>query len=259
MTNPYEDEEYAKKYSGWHNGNHGRYLEKLEKLYKTPYEKEYSEIYNRIYLLDETHLQHTQYEINLIETLCKNKQSWLDVACGTGYHLDNVKSDVLKFGVDRSPDMITYAKENTDSSIEYICSDINDFAPDITFDLVTFLWMGYVHQPSLTSVLNTIYAASEKVSKSGNFLMTFCDPLYIFENSPSKGVFCGRGDINFDGLIWSYSDEVNEIQYENLIAPNKFRILDILSSNYTDVEEVVYTKANEEYWKKSAFLFRGKK
>ena len=64
-------------------------LGKMEKLYKTPYEKEYSEIYNDIYLLDETHLQHTQYEINLIETLCKDKQSWLDVACGTGYHLNN--------------------------------------------------------------------------------------------------------------------------------------------------------------------------
>jgi len=234
-------------------------LGKIKKLYKTPYEKEYSEIYNDIYLLDETHLQHTQYEINLIETLCKDKQSWLDVACGTGYHLNNVQSDVLKFGVDRSPNMIRYAKENTDSTIGYVVSDINNFVLDIPFDLVTFLWMGYVHQPSLTSVLNTIYAASEKVSKGGYFLMTFCDPLYIFENSPAKEVFCGRGNINFDGLIWSYSDEVNKIQYENLIAPNKFKILDTLSSSYTDIEEVVYTKANEKYWKKSAFLFKGKK
>jgi len=234
-------------------------LGKMEKLYKTPYEKEYSEIYNDIYLLDETHLQHTQYEINLIETLCKDKQSWLDVACGTGYHLNTVQSDVLKFGVDRSPNMIRYARENTDSTIGYVVSDINNFVLDIPFDLVTFLWMGYVHQPSLTSVLNTIYAASEKVSKGGYFLMTFCDPLYIFENSPAKEVFCGRGNINFDGLIWSYSDEVNKIQYENLIAPNKFKILDTLSSSYTDIEEVVYTKANEKYWKKSAFLFKGKK
>jgi len=234
-------------------------LGKIKKLYKTPYEKEYSEIYNDIYLLDETHLQHTQYEINLIETLCKDKQSWLDVACGTGYHLNNVQSDVLKFGVDRSPNMIRYARENTDSTIGYVVSDINNFVLDIPFDLVTFLWMGYVHQPSLTSVLNTIYAASEKVSKGGYFLMTFCDPLYIFENSPAKEVFCGRGNINFDGLIWSYSDEVNKIQYENLIAPNKFKILDTLSSSYTDIEEVVYTKANEKYWKKSAFLFKGKK
>ena len=230
----------------------------MEKLYKTPYEKEYSEIYNDIYLLDETHLQHTQYEINLIETLCKDKQSWLDVACGTGYHLNNVQSDVLKFGVDRSPNMIRYAKENTDSTIGYVVSDINNFVLDIFFDLVTFLWMGYVHQPSLTSVLNTIYAASEKVSKGGYFLMTFCDPLYIFENSPAKEVFCGRGNINFDGLIWSYSDEINKIQYENLIAPNKFKILNTLSSSYTDIEEIVYTKANEKYWKKSAFLFKEK-
>ena len=233
-------------------------LEKMEKLYKTPYKKEYSEIYNDIYLLDKTHLQHTQYEIDLIEYLCKDKQSWLDIACGTGYHLDNVKSNVEKFGVDRSYDMIAYAKANTASNIKYTTSDINSFVPNITFNVVTFLWMGYVHQPSLSKVLDTINIASEKTSKDGHFLMTFCDPLYVFENSPDKGIYCGRGNINFDGLIWSYSDEINKIQYKNLIAPNKFKILEMLSDKYINVEELVYPKNNDMYWKKSAFLFKEK-
>ena len=209
----------------------------MEKLYKTPYKKEYSEIYNDIYLLDKTHLQHTQYEINLIEYLCKDKQSWLDIACGTGYHLDNVKSNVEKFGVDRSYDMIAYAKANTASNIKYTTSDINSFVPNVTFNVVTFLWMGYVHQPSLSKVLDTINIASEKTSKDGHFLMTFCDPLYVFENSP---------------------DKINKIQYENLIAPNKFKILEMLSDKYINVEELVYPKNNDMYWKKSAFLFKEK-
>lgn len=229
------------------------------KLYKEPYTKEYSEKYNHLYLLDEINKQHTDFELSFLEILLQDKESWLDVACGTGYHLDSVKADVEKYGVDRSSGMISYAKKNTSKSISYKTGDIKRVKLDKSFDLVSFLWMGYVHSKSVEDALSTLEKASDKVATGGKFLMSFCDPMYIFESVKEKVNMYNRGNMSFDGILWSYQDDVNKVEYKNLVAPNRFKIIEKLLPSYSKVAEIVYPKQNELYWKRSALLFEGKK
>lgn len=231
----------------------------MEKSYSPPYIKEYAKKYNSLYLLDDTHFQHTEYELNIIRGILKNKKSWLDVACGTGYHLDNINLNIKKCGIDRSSAMIDYAKENTDNTIEYHVSDVKDFKYPSLFDLVTFLWIGYVHSKSVPEAVDVLVSASKQVDSNGSFLVTFCDPMYIFERVSEKEKFLDRGYMYLDGVVWSYKDDVNKFSYQNLIAPNRFKILDAISSSYDSVTELVYPKQNNNYWKKSALLFKGKK
>lgn len=228
-------------------------------MYNKPYTKSYAEKYNNLYLLDQSHHQHTEYEIALVEYLLAEKESWLDVACGTGYHLNTVRSPVRKVGIDRSADMIEYATESSNGNIEYFVSDIKQSDLAEVFDLVTFFWIGYVHSNSVKDAVDTLEAASNRVDTGGSFLMTFCDPMYIMESNPEKSNFLGRGPMTLDGVVWSYRDDINKLEYSDMVAPNRFKITDRLSSQYERVDELVYPQKNDTYWKKSALLFRGKK
>lgn len=230
----------------------------MEKLYSKPYTQEYANKYNNLYLLDDSHYQHTKFEIEIIEQLLNNKKNWLDVACGTGYHLDTVTSNVEKHGIDRSKDMINYAKETTNKDIQYIVGDIKKTKIKKRYDLVTFLWIGYVHSKSVDDAVNSLYCSSTRVNKGGNFLLTFCDPMYLFESFDQKQNFLNRGDMTFDGVVWSYKDDVNKLEYKNLVAPNRFKVLEKILPDYNDVMELVYPQENDMYWKKSALLFTGK-
>lgn len=232
---------------------------KTEKSYSKPYTKEYADIYNNLYLLDETHYQHTKFEINIIENLLQNKTNWLDVACGTGYHLNTVVSDVEKHGIDRSKDMINYAKKTTNKNIKYLVGDIKKIKHNTLYDLVTFLWIGYVHSKSVDDAVNSLYCSSNRVNKEGNFLLTFCDPMYLFETFEDRQNFLNRGDMTFDGVVWSYKDDVNKLEYKNLVAPNRFKIIEKILPDYTEVVEMVYPQENNMYWKKSALLFVNKR
>lgn len=231
----------------------------MEKSYSKPYTRAYAEKYNNLYLLDEAHYQHTQYEIQLIEKLLSKKESWLDVACGTGYHLNNAADSVRKAGIDRSVDMIEYARNNSNKDIEYFVGDIKESTITDSFDLVTFLWIGYVHSNSVEDAVDTLDAASSKVSEGGSFLMTFCDPMYILESHDERGNFLGRGDMTLDGVVWSYRDDINKLEYKNLIAPNRFKITERILPDYNHVVELVYPQKNSMYWKKSALLFTKKR
>lgn len=231
----------------------------MEKSYSKPYTEAYAEKYNNLYLLDEPHHQHTKFEIEVIESLLQDKKSWLDVACGTGYHLDTVKSDVEKTGIDRSEDMINYAKSNTNEDINYLVGDIKKVKLKNVYDLVTFLWIGYVHSKSVPDAVNSLYVSSTRVAKDGNFLLTFCDPMYLFESFEDRQDFLGRGNMTFDGVVWSYRDDINKLEYKNLVAPNRFKIVEKIIPNFTDVVEILYPQENSMYWKKSALLFTGKK
>ena len=85
MINPYENEEYAKIYNG-------RYLDETS-----------------------TWPVDTNIELQLIEN-CTGK-TWCDIACGTGFHLSNVKRNFIKTGIDRAAAMMS---QTVSDNIEFL-------------------------------------------------------------------------------------------------------------------------------------------
>ena len=83
--------------------------------------------------------------------------------------------------------------------------------------------------------------------------------MYLFETFEDRQNFLNRGDMTFDGVVWSYRDDVNKLEYKNLVAPNRFKIIEKILPDYTDVVEMVYPQENNMYWKKSALLFVNKR
>ena len=70
---------------------------------------------------------------------------WLDVACGTGRHLEDVPATWRRVGVDASPDMLRVARQRL-PGVRFVRADMRRFDLGEEFDVVSCLFsaLGYL-------------------------------------------------------------------------------------------------------------------
>lgn len=212
--------------------------------------KKYAEHYNNTWILPDEVKDSVDIEIQILEELLKDKKTWLDTACGTGYHLQSVKSNVRKSGVDRSKQMLETAYTD---DITFYKRDIVKGLDDLgKYDLVSNLGYGYVHQKSLLDVLKFFESISSVVSKGGDLLIGHDNPGFWFpEDNITSNTF---GDVTFKAIVWDYYEYNTNTLYPDCISPHRNLIVETVGSDY---EEVLDIKLPTD-WKKDALLFKRK-
>jgi len=213
--------------------------------------KKYAEHYNDIWIFPEGVKDSVDIEIQILEELLKDKETWLDTACGTGYHLQNVKADVKKAGVDKSRQMLDAAYRD---DITFYKRDIVKGLDDIgKYDLVSNLGYGYVHQNSLLDVLKFFESISNVVATGGDLLIGHDNPgFWLPRDNVFKNTF---GDVTLKAVIWDYYEDATDTLYPNCISPHKNLIVETVGSAYEDIIEIELPTD----WKKDALLFKAKK
>jgi SAM-dependent methyltransferase len=80
----------------------------------------------------------------LVQRLAPDARSWLDVGCGTGRHLEHLRTRFRVEGLDLSPDMLAIARQRC-PGIPLHSGTLVDFTLHDTFDVVTCLFgsIGY--------------------------------------------------------------------------------------------------------------------
>lgn len=225
----------------------------MGKLYKQPYKnKKYAEDYNYYWVHQEDIKPSVDLEIELVKNLVQGKKSWCDVACGTGYHLQNVNSKVKKVGVDKSKHMLDYAKLSDKSNITYHQKDLVKGVDGLgSYDLVTAFGYGYSHQKTLTDVLKFIKNLANLANKGGDVLIGY-DGVPNFCNT--LGWHNGLGELKVKAVITDYYQE-SGTDYIDCISPTKETIIE---SIYDDFESVEIIKLPVS-WKNTLLHFRDKK
>lgn len=213
----------------------------------------YAETYNDIWVYPETIQKTVDTEIKIIERILKDKQSWLDVACGTGYHLQNTNTKAKKHGVDISSSMLAYADKNS-KDVTYYCKDVTKGIKELgSFDLVSNLGFGYVHQKTLFDVLTFFKNIASVVAEGGDLLIGYDNPFSTlpkeYKNVHDKGV------TTFKALIWDYKENETGIEYKNCISPHKDLIADTVKREFEEVIEFSIVSN----WKPNFLLFKGKR
>lgn len=213
--------------------------------------KKYAEQYNNTWVFPKGVKDSVDIEIKILEELLKDKKTWLDTACGTGYHLQNVKAKVNKFGVDKSKQMLDCIKSNNITVYQKdIVKGLNDIG---TYDLVSNLGYGYVHQKNLLDVLKFFESISNVVSENGDLFIGYDNPgFWIPVENIYKNTF---GTVTFKAVIWDYYEQNTDTLYPNCISPHRDLIVETVGSNY---EEIVDIELPTE-WKKDALLFKRKR
>ena len=225
----------------------------MEKLYKQPYKnKKYAEDYNDYWVHQEDIKPSVDLEIELVENLVQGKKSWCDVACGTGYHLQNVNSKVKKVGVDKSKHMLDYAKLSNKSNITYHQKDLVKGVDGLgSYDLVTAFGYGYSHQKTLTDVLKFIKNLAKLANKGGDVLIGY-DGVPNFCNT--LGWHNGLGELKVKAIITDYYQE-SGTDYIDCISPTKGTIIESICEDFESVELIELPVR----WKNTLLHFRNKK
>jgi ubiquinone/menaquinone biosynthesis C-methylase UbiE len=80
------------------------------------------------------------------------RTSWLDVACGTGRHLEHLRRNHRVVGVDVSPEMLRVARRRL-PGVRLVRADMRSFALDEQFDIVSCLFSAIGHLTSKQDIL----------------------------------------------------------------------------------------------------------
>lgn len=216
-----------------------------------PYDKEgYAGNYDNWYITADTTIEYVKDEIKIIEQVLENKTSWLDAACGTGYHLHNVNSNVEKYGLDRSSKMISIA-QSRESELHLITDDLLTCNLGRKFDLVTNLWYGYIHQSSVKEVKDFFLKMASLTEDNGDLILGVCDPFILMNNFREEKCPHKDNTMSIDAIIWSAKISGTQYEYKECIAPHPDLIRKWLTPLFKDFKAI-------KYQERTIFLFSQK-
>ncbi len=153
----------------------------------------------------------------------RGADSWLDGACGTGWHIRNAGLRLGRIvGADRSAAMLDRARKHDTAGAEFVQCDLRDMGQLGQFDLVTSFYFGYIHQPTLRDVRACLDGLADAVAPGGTLLLAVCNPMHIFWRLPYSECY-GHSPhpITFDAVVWSWTENPEKgWVYEHNIAPH---------------------------------------
>lgn len=167
--------------------------------------------------------------VELIQKHSTSNTNVLDIGCGVGFYSEKLSDLGYNVtGVDISPKLIAYAKEQTlknNSKIKYICDDIFNVSFDKKFDVIIILYKTYAtfSEQDRNKLLSKIYSL---LSEDGILIL----------DVPPEDEFKQFNEIN----LWMYVDEGNILMDEaclNLISNKKYPESVLLSNTIYITEE----------------------
>src|SRR5262245_49746429 len=107
------------------------------------YDDEYAASYEQKFILSSLAKSDTDFELRLIRRLLRPRESWLDVACGTGYFLRHFP-EVERAGIVLSPAMLKLA-QSANPGATLLQHDFRDPIPtwNDSWGLVSCMWYAY--------------------------------------------------------------------------------------------------------------------
>lgn len=206
-------------------------------MFDSPYENpEVVSKYEDRYTFDKRVTSEIDFEIASVENEIKNRglNSWCDVACGTGHHLRTVKSDVLKYGIDKSLLMVSHYNDET-VDVKYLIEDFLFTDTRRKFDLVTNFWFGYSHQPTLEDVTLFLNNMANITSDTGTVILSIHNQWGLFDKIPQKTKEPMGGTFSFDAIVWSYDEPGVQNSTYKCIVPHTDYIVEVFSKKFNSV------------------------
>ena len=102
----------------------------------------------------------------------------LDVACGTGKHIEHLKENYEIIGLDLNEEMLKIARDNI-SGVEFIQSDMTQLNLGKQFDIITCLFGSFNYLHARSDREKTVKAFSNHMKKGG---VVVIEPMFTEEN-----------------------------------------------------------------------------
>lgn len=204
------------------------------------YDEELARDWNRRLLLEKDRIA---YEIKILGKLIKKVDTWLDVACGSGYFLSQFR-EIKRAGFDKSPAMVKIAQqENPDAMFIRVADYLNEY-PEWTgkWGLVSCMWQAYCYVDTMSDFEKVIHNLATWTANNGICFVPFGAPLGKNPSIPyqrnAHSVWGGK--VVQSGVIWSWIDELTGKTHKNLIEPHPEHMSALFNNYFNEVEIIEY-------------------
>ncbi len=161
-----------------------------------------------------------------IERVAPGARSLLDVACGTGKHLEHLRRHYEAAGLDINEDLLHIARARC-SDVVFHAGDMTAFDLGRTFSVVTCLFSAIAYVKSVDNLRRTLVCLARHTSPDG---AVFLEPFFSPENFRVGDLTFNVADLPDTKIAWTY-------------ISRKAGALGIL-----DVHHLVGTKTGVEYF-----------
>ena len=187
---------------------------------------EYSKYYD-ILNEEKDYKKEADYILSLVSNHFKIKspESLLEIGCGTGKHLDHLKTNFSQIDAfDRSEEMINIAKQNN-NDINYFCADINDFQSEKKYDVIISLFHVLSYQTDNQSVSRMFEIVKNNLADGGLFIFDcWYGPAVLSikpENRSRKIIKDDFELIRIAAPELLYDKNVVNVNYDVIVLPKK--------------------------------------
>ncbi|MBD2451337.1 tetratricopeptide repeat protein [Nostoc sp. FACHB-152] len=212
------------------------------------YDANYAQEYNHKFLLNDFSKENANFEQETIRKLLGEfgeSAKWLDVACGTGYFLSRFPN-IERAGLDISPGMLNVAKQANPNAL-FVQGDYRDKRPqwEGKWDLVSCMWWAYCYVESLSELETVVENLADWTSEQGVCFLPICIPEGLGTGELKMPYICPNvggngGNVQFEGVIWSWIDEEAGKQHLNMFAPQVEYLLALFKKHFELVEIIEY-------------------
>jgi SAM-dependent methyltransferase len=190
---------------------------------RATYDEAYARRYDASFLLTTEYgfRNKTSIELFHLRMLTQQADSWLDVACGTGFFLRHGRGHpgIACTGLDLSPAMLALAREaNPDT--RFVEGDFLAPHPDFeeSFALTSCMWGAYGLQESVAHVERLVENLIRWTRPGGTVFMPVFDPVRFVALEAEGRLMNGVSLRSSDGTRWSYLEPDGKL-HEDVLAP----------------------------------------
>lgn len=190
---------------------------------RATYDEAYARRYDASFLLNPAHgfRDKTLLELFLLRMLTLQADSWLDVACGTGFFLRHGRGNprLRCTGLDLSPAMLARAREANPEAL-FVEGDFLAPHPELEgrFALTTCMWGAYGLQESVAHIARLVDNLARWTRPGGTVFMPVFDPAG-FVTLQAEGRLMKIVTLRApDGTRWSYREPDGKL-HEDVLAP----------------------------------------
>ena len=173
---------------------------------------------------------------NIIQKRYPNAKNVLDIFCGTGEHaIRMAQREYMVTGIDASQDMIKLAEEKTNRagvSVNYQCTDINDFQPANKYDAAYCLGYTFLYMLTHTDALNFFKIIHNVLTPEGVFLVDFINGWSLIKEFTRDKYFYQNENVKisqFEQPMLNKHERLVHIKYCYLIDYNDGHVKTIFS------------------------------
>lgn len=131
-------------------------------------------------------------------------KSLLDIACGTGKHIEHIKNFINPEGLDLNEELLEIAKERC-PEIKFHLFDMTDFQLNKKYDVVTCLFSSVAYARTIQNLKKAVSAMSEHLNPGGLLII---EPWFSKEKFWLDRVTANHYDEKDLKITWMYTSKL---------------------------------------------------